>query len=62
MSKQPDSPANDGWTDFSHAGQLWSFNEDSLALQEEDGCFHFVKYHRLDQPTVETVSRVIDQL
>lgn len=62
MSKEPDSPMNDGWTDFTHAGQRWSFNEDELAQQEEDGGFHFLKYHGLAQPTVESVSRVIDQL
>ncbi|MEG0244455.1 MAG: hypothetical protein RR726_18650 [Pseudomonas sp.] len=45
---------NDGWQEFEHGGQRWSFNEDELAqLDEEDGSFHFVRYHRLQQPDID---------
>lgn len=47
--------------EFDHAGQRWSYNSDELAvLDEEDGCFHFVAYHGLTEPTVESVAAFID--
>lgn len=46
----------DEWREFEYAGQRWSFNSDELAmLDDEDGLFHFSAYHRLAEPSVETV-------
>ena len=52
-----------GEPDFFHAGSRWSFDADQLAeWDEEDGAFHFLAYHLLVAPTVESVSHFIDQL
>ncbi|GLO32880.1 hypothetical protein EFK07_06025 [Pseudomonas putida] len=64
MTNQTTSQSgNDGWQEFEHCGQRWSFNEDELAqLDEEDGSFHFVRYHRLQQPDIECVKILIDDM
>ena len=47
---------SEDWQEFDHADERWSFNADELAkLDSEDGLFNFVAYHRLPQPTVESV-------
>ena len=64
----PDANALDGLQnevqqEFDHAGQRWSFNGDELAvLDEEEGCFHSVAYHRLTNPTVGSVTAFIDSM
>lgn len=53
----------DKWQEFDHAGQRWAFNSDELAqLDDEDGLFHFSAYHRLAEPTVESVTAFIDRV
>lgn len=56
---------DDGWTDFTHDGQRWSFDADQLAQwveEEEEGFFEFHSYHGLVGPTVESVVLFIDNL
>ncbi|WP_150573806.1 hypothetical protein [Pseudomonas fluorescens] len=51
----------DEWTEFTYAGERWSFNSDELArFDVEDDGFIFVTYHRLVDPTVTTIRAVID--
>jgi hypothetical protein len=53
----------DGWTEIIYDGQRWQFSADDLAEWDENSqSFHFLTFHGLDQPTVETVCRFIDQL
>jgi hypothetical protein len=48
---------------FSHGGELWSFDEDQLAIWYEDEAeFHFHSYHCLSEPTVESVIGFIEHL
>lgn len=53
-----------GYVELSHRGKRWSFDTDSLAEWEEDEeeGFHFRAHHGLVNPTVESVTRFIDQL
>lgn len=53
-----------GYVELSHAGKRWSFNSDSLAEwdEEDDEGFHFRLFHGVIDPTVESMSRFIDQL
>lgn len=53
-----------GYVELSHGGKRWSFDSDELAEWEEgeDEGFHFVAQHGLANPTVESVTRFIDQL
>jgi len=54
---------DDGWTEFEHDGQRWSFDADQLAQWiEEDEDYDFFAYHGLAEPTVESVSQFIDNL
>lgn len=49
--------------DFTHNGKRWSFDDDQLAVWNEvDGYFEFLSFHWIVDPTVESVSRFIDQL
>ncbi|MFJ7794640.1 hypothetical protein [Pseudomonas sp. NPDC096950] len=55
-----DSP---GWLEFSHGGTRWAFDADQLAEWDDDeGDFQFLVFHGLDDPTVESVTRFIEQL
>jgi len=52
-----------GWIEFSHGGTRWAFDADQLArwdADEED--FQFLVFHGLEGPTVESVTRFIEQL
>jgi hypothetical protein len=52
-----------GWLEFSHAGTRWAFDADQLARWDEDEeDFQFLVFHGLEVPTVESVSRFIEQL
>lgn len=53
-----------GCVELTHNGKRWSFDSDELAEWEEgdEEGFHFRAYHRLADPTVESISRFIDQL
>lgn len=52
-----------GWLEFSHGGKRWAFDSDELAeWDEDDAGFHFLVFHGLVGPTVESVSQFIDQL
>jgi hypothetical protein len=52
-----------GYVELSHCGKRWSFDSDELAEWEEDEeGFHFRANHGLTDPTVESVTRFIDQL
>lgn len=54
---------DDGWTDFTHDGQRWSFDADQLAQwAEDDEFFEFHSNHGLVDPTVESVALFIDNL
>lgn len=51
----------EGWTDFSHDGQRWSFDAAQLAQWDEDEEeFHFFSYHGLAQPTEDSVIAYIE--
>ena len=57
MTQQAD---NDGWIEFEHNGQRWSFDADQLALwDEEEQSFQFFAFHNQSQPTVESVTNFI---
>jgi len=52
-----------GYVEFTHGGKRWSFDTDELAeWEEEEEEFHFRVNHGLADPTIESVSRFIDQL
>lgn len=52
-----------GWFEFSHDGTRWAFDADQLARWDEDEKdFHFLMFHGLNDPTVESVTRFIEQL
>jgi Fic family protein len=52
----------DGWKEFTHDGQRWSFDADSLAVwDEEEDHFEFYLHHELTNPTVETVIQFIEE-
>lgn len=53
---------SEGWTNFSHRKACWAFDSDQLAeWSGEDDDFHFHSFHELAEPTVETVSGLIEQ-
>lgn len=53
----------DGWNEIAYDGKRWQFTADYLEEWDVDSQhFHFLTLHGLDQPTVETVRRFIDQL
>jgi hypothetical protein len=52
-----------GYVELSHDGKRWSFDTDQLAEWDEDEEeFHFRGYHGLTDPTVESVTRFINQI
>ena len=53
-----------GYVELTHNGKRWAFDSDELAEWEEgdEEGFHFRVNHELADPTVETMSRFIDQL
>jgi hypothetical protein len=56
-----DEKGAEGWTDFSHDGQRWSFDAAQLAQWDEDEeDFHFFSYHGLTEPTEAAVIAYID--
>ncbi len=55
-----DSP---GWLEFSHGGTRWAFDADQLAeWDDDDEDFQFLAFHGLADPTIESVTRFIEQL
>lgn len=54
-----------GYVELSHGGKRWSFDTAELAeweeVEDEEG-FHFRANHGFSDPTVESVTRFIDQL
>lgn len=62
MSNEHADNTADGWTEFTHAGERWSFDADSLCLwDEEDQHFEFRIHHELAEPTVDALIQVIEQ-
>lgn len=56
-----DEKGAEGWTDFSHDGQRWSFDAAQLAQWDEDEEeFHFFSYHGLTEPTEAAVIAYIE--
>ena len=54
---------SDGWIEFCHRGQRWSFGADELAQwDEEEQEFHFHSYHWIADPTVDSVIGFITEL
>lgn len=54
---------SDGWIEFFHRGQRWSFDADQLAQwDEEEQEFHFHSYHWIADPTVDSVIGFITEL
>lgn len=53
-----------GHVELTHKGKRWSFDSGELAEWEEgdEEGFHFRVYHWIVDPTVESMSRFIDQL
>lgn len=52
-----------GWVEFSHRGKRWAFDNDQLAEWDEDEeGFHFRAFHQLVDPTVESVTKLIDKI
>lgn len=60
--RRNNSRHSDEWTEITHNGERWSFNESELALWEsEEVGFHFVCYHEIKDPTAESVKAFIDE-
>lgn len=52
-----------GYVELSRSGKRWSFDSDQVAEWDEDEeGFHFRGFHGLNDPTVESVNRFIDQI
>ena len=52
-----------GYVELSRGGKRWTFDSDQVAeWDEEEEGFHFRGFHGLNDPTVESVNRFIEQL
>ena len=53
----------DVWVELTSAGKRWAYDVDQLAeWDEEDQTFQFLMYHELAEPTVESITQLIQQL
>lgn len=57
-----ESQESDDWTEFTYGDKRWSFDSDHLAFWDEelDG-FHFLAYHWLDEPSIESMTAFIQR-